>query len=797
MIEDEYDISSVRGNVATIYATEQELNQLKKDGYELQLISTQQPAGQAIPLNLGTRHNYASLTSELHSYAAAYPDICRLSSLGQSVQGREIWAILITDNPDTEEDEPEFKYVSSMHGNEWVGLEMCLYFIDILLTDYGSVSRISNLLDRTVIWIVPCMNPDGLEAATRYNANGYDLNRAFPDFPDELNDTIFDGAPLNDQGRQPEVAAIMHWSVNNSFTLAANFHTGALLVNYPYDDDNLGSVYSPSPDNDLYIDISKRYSIHNTPMWNNPAFPPYGIVNGADWYTCNGVMQDWNYRYLACNATTIELSNSHTPPESSIPNFWADNQESMLAYAEAVHIGVRGIITDRATGLPLWAEVRIEGNTQPVFTDPDVGDYHRMLLPGIYDLSFDAPGYAPVTFQNVTVTDGPATRLDVELLDPDLTNNGYIDLADFAVFAMHWPDPNCLDEPNCEGADITGDGRVWFDDLQALSDYWMTNIGMCFTVFPLDVYYASGPEGGPFLSAGRNYILRNHTGSTINWSTSQTQNLFDVIPAAGTLSPQGELTMQVCISAQAETLEPGTYTNTITFSDTTHNIVTTRTIILEITPRTMLAYWKLNESSGSTAADVTGNGHDGTLVNMNDSDWVLGKYANALDFDGSNDYVAVAQDPNLETTRVSVAVWANIDRFTNWDGIVEYCQDNSSDESGWYFCTYNGHVEWNVSVNGSLCSLLCYPPTSTWTHLVGTYDGQHVRLYMNGAEVGSGVAAAGSIDWTFTPLELNIGRYYDDNEDVPFDGRIDDVRIYNYALSDQKVLDLFNLIPDN
>src|SRR5690606_17944379 len=113
----------------------------------------------------------------------AYPEITRLYSLGTSVEGRELWALLITDNPDVEEDEPEFKYVSTMHGDEPVGTELLLYFIDWLLRDYGRDPRITALVDETAVWIVPCMNPDGLERRRRYNAQGFDLNRAFPEYP--------------------------------------------------------------------------------------------------------------------------------------------------------------------------------------------------------------------------------------------------------------------------------------------------------------------------------------------------------------------------------------------------------------------------------------------------------------------------------------------------------------------------------------------------------------------------------------------------------------------------------------
>ena len=468
LIAEGYNITNVRGDLVTIYATDHELNSLAEAGYDYQIAQTEDTATK----DLGAYHSYDSLTSDLQAHAAAHPAICRLHSLGQSVQGRELSAILITDNPDQEEDEPEFKYIGAIHGNESLGAEMCFYFIDMLLTRYDANDpRIVNLIDDTAIWVVPLMNPDGLENNSRYNARGYDLNRSFPAYPYDFTGTIFDGEPLGDIGREPEVAHIMRWTAANSFVLGAEFHTGALVVNYPYDDDGLGSVDSPTPDDLLFEEVSRRYSRRNLPMWNSPIFPR-GISNGAAWYSITGGMEDWNYRYASCNDVIIEISDSSKPNPSQIPAFWADNRGSMLSYLEAVHIGVRGLITDSATAEPLWAQVTVTDNAQPVFTDPNVGDYHRMLLPGIYELTFSAAGYLSQTVSDVTVIDGPATRINIDLvLDADFDGDGDINFEDFALFAADWEETVC---PNCPG-DYTGDGHIGIEDLSRLLAYWLWN----------------------------------------------------------------------------------------------------------------------------------------------------------------------------------------------------------------------------------------------------------------------------------------------------------------------------------
>ncbi|MBI5865432.1 MAG: DUF2817 domain-containing protein [Planctomycetes bacterium] len=362
-------------------------------------------------------HTYPQIESQLAATAAAHPDICRLVNIGKSVQNRNTWALCITDNPLVQEDEPEFRYVSSLHGDEIIGIEMCLSFIDYLTVNYGVDSRITSMVDGVEIWVVPCANPDGFVAGTRGNSRGVDLNRNFPcPYTSPQNTTA---------GRELETANLMNFAFSHTFTLSSNFHSGALVVNYPFDGNASGaSVDTPTPDDDMFEWISLEYSQHNLPMWNSSTFY-HGITNGADWYVIYGGMQDWSYVYMGCNDVTIELANS-TPSGSQIPTYWNYNRESMLSYVETCLSGVRGLVTDAQTGLPLAATVSVVGRDHDIFTDPDVGDYHRMLMPGTYTLVFEADGYDRRTISGVVVNAGNATRLDVALLAPAhvLTPNG-------------------------------------------------------------------------------------------------------------------------------------------------------------------------------------------------------------------------------------------------------------------------------------------------------------------------------------------------------------------------------------
>ncbi len=355
----------------------------------------------------------------MQQFAVTYPAICRVDTFGYSVEGRLLLNVVISDNVNTEENEPEFFYTSSMHGDETVGFVLMLRLIDYLLSNYQNVNavdgkRITKLINNLEIWINPLFNPDGTYAsgdstvsgATRSNANGVDLNR---NFPDRISD------PVNSpQGREPETQAMMNLVFENNFTLSANFHGGAQVVSYPWDNGETSGTYSASPDDDWYINLSKKYANSNPDLLNG-GFTD-GIVNGCDWYAIFGGRQDWIYYFEGGREVTVELSDVKNPPDSTLPSFWEHNRESLLSYMETSFTGIRGTVNDQQSGALLSAQIDVMGIPNvPVFTDPDVGDFYRFLLPGRYSLIFRANGFYPDTLFNIDVQDSSLTDIRIEL----------------------------------------------------------------------------------------------------------------------------------------------------------------------------------------------------------------------------------------------------------------------------------------------------------------------------------------------------------------------------------------------
>ena len=419
------------GHEARAYVHHANWQSFLSTGIPHRLIETQPNASAK---QLGNYPSYAEIGEILAAAESDYPEIVRRISLGQSVQGREIWAVLISDQPEVEEDEPEFAYISTMHGDETVGTVLCLNFLEVLLAGYGTDPDITSHVDNTAIWLVPLMNPDGYEMGMRFNANNVDLNRTFPEFPDHFEGTILTEGDPDLSGREPEVAHVAQWSADNRFVLMASYHSGALVANYPYDE--IPGVPSGTeaiaPDDALLQELSSAYANENPPMLASNTFPG-GITNGSAWYSVSGGMQDWHYRFLGAIDLTLEVSNIKSPSTRALSSLWEDNRNSMFAYLDWVHRGVRGVITDRITGEPLLASVLVNDNPQPVLTDAEVGDYHRVLDPGQYTVRVSAPGYITYNAGPVSASSDEAVRVDVALSNGDVNRDGKINALDLQL----------------------------------------------------------------------------------------------------------------------------------------------------------------------------------------------------------------------------------------------------------------------------------------------------------------------------------------------------------------------------
>ena len=361
---------------------------------------------------------YTQYDSIMKDFSIRYPSLCRLDTIGYSINNRLVLALKISDNAATDENEPAVFYSSTIHGDETGGFVLMLRLIDYLLKNYNTIDRVRNLVDNLEIWINPLANPDGtyrsgntITSPVRVNAAGADLNRRFPD---PLDPSIVVAKENID---------MIKFMRKRRFVISANFHGGAEVVNYPWD--RWFSKYHA--DDSWFLDISRAYAdtVHFYSATGYMTDESDGVTRGADWYTIYGGRQDFVTWELQGREVTIELDRIKQTPAAQLELLWLYNRSSLLGYLENAFFGIHGTVRDSATYAPVGAKVFISGHDKDsshVRSDTINGSFVRMLAPGSYNLTFSAPGYKTKTINNVDVFAGQRTDIavDMEAASPDV-----------------------------------------------------------------------------------------------------------------------------------------------------------------------------------------------------------------------------------------------------------------------------------------------------------------------------------------------------------------------------------------
>lgn len=368
-----------------------------------------------------TYPTFPQYDSIVHSFASLYPSLCRLDTIGTSVNGKPVFVLKISDDCQTDEQEPEVFYSSTIHGDETSGFILMLRLADYLLRNYGAENRVTGLVDNLEIWINPLANPDGtyrngdvISSPVRFNAAGYDLNRNFPD-------------PEGPQvARQKETIDMMKFMSERRFVLSANFHSGEEVVNYPWD----RWPYEHADENWFYT-VSREWA--DTAHLHSPAgymdYLDNGVTRGYDWYSIFGGRQDYITYNLHGREITVELDEDYITPTAELDNLWEYNYRSMLGWLENALYGIRGIISDKYTGRPVPAIISVDGHDKDnshVLSDTASGVFTRLIYEGVYDLSLSAAGYRDTVISNINVVKGVRNEIEIQMTplvktpDPDL-----------------------------------------------------------------------------------------------------------------------------------------------------------------------------------------------------------------------------------------------------------------------------------------------------------------------------------------------------------------------------------------
>ena len=203
--------------------------------------------------------------------------------------------------------------------------------------------------------------------------------------------------------------------------------------------------------------------------------------------------------------------------------------------------------------------------------------------------------------------------------------------------------------------------------------------------------------------------------------------------------------------------------------------------------RKLVAWWKLDEGSGTTTADSSGSENHGTLHGP--VEWTDGHDGKALKFTGPYNYVLVEDSPELNPTyAITIVAWIN----PNWTGNNRILQKSieGSDNQYRLLKEYGDNMVFHLpGVANDRLEFPGCPPAGEWTHLAAVYDGSKMIVYYNG-EVAGEQDASGEMATSNGPLFIGT-KHSEAPAGDEFNGILDDVRIYNYALSEADIAALY------
>jgi len=265
----------------------------------------------------GAYHTYKELEADLLALQQKYPAIAKVFVLGESLEGRRIYALKISDNVEREEAQAQVLILGCHHAREWISVEVPFLWGKYLAENYATNPEVKRLVDRSEVWIVPLVNPDGLEYtihAYRYwrknrrdnggGQFGVDLNRNYEykwgldavGSSADPSSAIYRGAaPFS----EPETRAVRDLFLKKDFRALVSYHSFSQVILYPWSYTDLPSDRDAEL-RDIAVEMSDRIKAVNGRLYKPGQ-------SGKDLYLSNGDTTDWTFGLSGIPSYTIEL----------------------------------------------------------------------------------------------------------------------------------------------------------------------------------------------------------------------------------------------------------------------------------------------------------------------------------------------------------------------------------------------------------------------------------------------------------------------------------------------------------
>lgn len=445
----------------------------------------------------------AQIEQEMIFLQIMYPDIVgNRVSIGQTLEGRNIWALKVSDNPAIDEDEPEILFTGCIHAREGITPLVLLNFIEHLGDNYGIDPEITDLVDNREIWIVLVVNPDGYaynDSETpggggmwrknrRDNGDGsfgVDLNRNFGHmwgYDDIGSSPVPEDATYRGTGpfSEAETQALRDFTIAHNFVITLYFHSYSNIILFPW-----------SYDVDLYTPDHHYFMAMGNAIGDMNGYDP-----GPGWflYPTNGDSDDWNYGEQTlkdkCYGMTVEIGNyldNFWPATSRINQLIQENLEPCLYLTWAAG-NIDAVLTPEI----------------PVLTAPDSVDISTAFdLDWLHDDTLNPA----IEYQLVEMTGRSRVVDDVSDMD-NWDNNGFeLSYHDHsyprAFYSGFPPSPTPRSIQTKHPYHVNPGDTLKFWTTYGISQYWdfayvevSTDGGVNFNSIPGNITTDSDPYGG-------------------------------------------------------------------------------------------------------------------------------------------------------------------------------------------------------------------------------------------------------------------------------------------------------------
>ena len=366
--------------------------------------------------------------------------------IGESMEGRDIWAFKVSDNPNEDEEEPEVLYTGLTHAREPLSMMNLFYFVQLLCENYGTDPELTYLIDHREMWFIPVVNPDGylynesiqpngggMHRKNRRDTNcgdgtnrGVDLNRNYG-YSWGANNTGSSPDPCSTTYRgteefsEPETAAVRDFVEDREFMNVLHYHTYSNVLIHPY-----GNATLPEePDLTTYREVGEEMTHYNG----------YAVGTGFEviGYTVNGDAVDWSYGDQGLIAYTPEVGSSSQgfwPPEYHVETLCQDQVHPNKIFAFVAgsdfmisHENIDDSVIEPDTIVTLEIEIQNRG-----LTDSD----------GPVEVLFHAlNGHISLADSIVVIDEIPTRESEIILIEPSISSETVVGTETGLIVFVH------------------------------------------------------------------------------------------------------------------------------------------------------------------------------------------------------------------------------------------------------------------------------------------------------------------------------------------------------------------------